>query len=117
MVATEMTSKGTVYNPVIVDFGLSKIFLFGERAIERVGTLVYSSPEILLKGYSHSFAADVWSAGVILYLMLVGFFPFFIPNARHEEIIYLIMRGNLNLTAPQFMTVSPPAKDLLIRML
>jgi serine/threonine protein kinase len=116
MIETENSSKGLIYRPIIVDFGLSKMFLQDERANERVGTLIYSSPEILLKGYTHSLSTDIWSTGVILHIMLTGTFPFFKPKVSSEEMIYLIVKGRLRLTAPEFARVTPPAKDLLSRI-
>jgi serine/threonine protein kinase len=61
--------------PKLIDFGLSTILLNGQTSKDRFGTLVYSSPEILL-GLEHSLATDVWSLGILLHMLFVGIFPF-----------------------------------------
>jgi serine/threonine protein kinase len=117
MIVTNETSRGPEYNPVIVDFGLSKVFLSGERNQDRVGTLVYSSPEMLLRGYSHGLSTDVWSAGVLLYILLSGAYPFIASPFCKVTITYLIVRGQVDMSSPAFHQVTPLAKDLLIKML
>jgi serine/threonine protein kinase len=79
--------------------------------------LLYNSPEILLVGFSHSFATDVWSAGVLLYIMLAGIFPFLSTPFNVQAITYLIIQGSYSLSTSAFNNVSPLAKDLVLRML
>lgn len=76
IVKTEVVVGGAVYKPVIVDFGLSKLFLTNERSTQSYGSLLFSSPEILLKGHSHTVMTDMWSLGVLLHVLLSGIFPF-----------------------------------------
>lgn len=60
----------------ICDFGYSK-HEFNSSAHSRVGTPIYMSPEIILGGTSYNiFKADIWSAGVVLYVLLSGRYPF-----------------------------------------
>jgi len=58
-----------------VDFGLSKVFVLGEKSTDRFGTLAFSSPEVLL-GKNHDIKTDIWSLGIVLYVLLSGIFPF-----------------------------------------
>uniref|UniRef100_A0A7S2GZG6 Calmodulin n=1 Tax=Helicotheca tamesis TaxID=374047 RepID=A0A7S2GZG6_9STRA len=58
----------------IIDFGLSKHFIPGERQHENVGTLYTAAPEVLRKNYDER--CDVWSIGVIAYVLLSGEAPF-----------------------------------------
>lgn len=103
---------------MLVDFGLAKLFLQNERSVERLGSLLFSSPEILLHDCSHGLATDVWSAGVLLHVMLGGFFPFMPAHQPSKETItYLIVRGHLELYSQAFKNVSRLGKDLLMRML
>jgi 5'-AMP-activated protein kinase, catalytic alpha subunit len=68
-----LDSKGEVK---ICDFGISKVVKKGEIMTEQCGTPAYIAPEFLRdKGYT-GFAADIWSAGVVLYAMLYGTVPF-----------------------------------------
>jgi serine/threonine protein kinase len=59
----------------LVDFGLAKIFGPHETCKEPFGTLCYVAPEILLQR-SYDKSVDIWSLGVILYLMISGTLPF-----------------------------------------
>ena len=56
----------------ICDFGVSKIVRPGEKMTEQCGTPAYIAPEILLDRGYEGFAVDIWSAGVVLFVMLYG---------------------------------------------
>lgn len=70
----------------LVDFGLSYYFKPGEVLTEKVGTPFYVAPEILNGG--HNEKCDIWSAGVLVYLLLVGYPPF--DGESDQEIFYKI---------------------------
>jgi len=60
----------------LTDFGLAKTLIPNEVTKEKVGSLNYMPPEILLKkAYDHK--VDVWSACIVIYAMLSGGQPFF----------------------------------------
>jgi calcium/calmodulin-dependent protein kinase I len=64
-----------VHQVKLTDFGLSKIIVPGEQMIESCGTPAYVAPEVLKKeGYGKE--VDLWSTGVILYMMLGRALPF-----------------------------------------
>ncbi|KAE8008031.1 hypothetical protein FH972_004580 [Carpinus fangiana] len=75
-----------------------------------VGTSYYVVPEVLM-GREYNEKVDVWSAGVILYIMLAMVPPFYGEFA--VEIFETVLRGNLRFPTRIFRTVSPVAKDLL----
>jgi serine/threonine protein kinase len=61
--------------PKIIDFGLAKVFLPWERSQDKFGTIAYCPPEILL-GNEHWSAADIWSLGVCMHVILTNRVPF-----------------------------------------
>ena len=70
-----MISKGEDSDVKIVDFGLSKMVGPAQLCTEPFGTLSYVAPEVLQqKPYGK--AVDVWSLGILAYLMMVGSLPF-----------------------------------------
>ena len=70
-----MTDDTDSATPKLVDFGLSKIIGPSETCTEPFGTLSYVAPEVLLqKPYDKS--VDLWSLGVIIYLLISGTLPF-----------------------------------------
>uniref|UniRef100_A0A8I7B2I1 Protein kinase domain-containing protein n=1 Tax=Hordeum vulgare subsp. vulgare TaxID=112509 RepID=A0A8I7B2I1_HORVV len=79
-----------------------------------VGTPYYVAPEVVAwREYGEK--VDVWSAGVVLYMMLSGAVPFY--GATAPEIFEAVLRGNLRFPPRAFAGVSPEAKDLMRRML
>ncbi|EEF40373.1 calcium-dependent protein kinase, putative [Ricinus communis] len=79
-----------------------------------VGTPYYAAPEVVL-GREYNEKVDVWSAGVVLYVMLAGIPPFY--GETVEEIFEAVIRGNLRFPPRIFRNVSPAAKDLLRKMI
>ncbi|XP_060215885.1 phosphoenolpyruvate carboxylase kinase 1-like [Lycium barbarum] len=98
----------------LADFGSAECFHEGQLMSGVVGTPYYVAPEVLA-GRNYSEKVDIWSAGVILYIMLAGVPPFYGDSAT--EIFEAVMRGNLRFPTRMFHSVSPAAKDLLRRML
>lgn len=64
----------------VIDFGISANKIDKLALIERVGTPYYIAPEVLLKNYDEK--CDIWSTGVIMYMMIVRTPPFKGDNAR-----------------------------------
>ncbi|CAN0904653.1 Phosphoenolpyruvate carboxylase kinase 1 [Linum grandiflorum] len=98
----------------LADFGSAEVVAEAAAATGVVGTPYYVAPEVLL-GREYGEKVDVWSAGVVLYIMLAGFPPFYGETA--VEIFDAVLRGNLRFPTMVFQSVSPGAKDLLRRML
>ena len=98
----------------LADFGSADWFGDGRPLSGIVGTPYYVAPEVL-SGRDYGEKVDVWSAGVILYLLLAGTLPFRGESA--VEIFEAVMRGNLRFPTRIFLGVSAEAKDLLRRMI
>ncbi|MFQ6646051.1 hypothetical protein Gotur_019047, partial [Gossypium turneri] len=96
----------------LTDFGSADVAPEVMRGV--VGTPFYVAPEIL-GGREYGEKVDVWSSGVVLYIMLAGFPPF--HGETVVEIFEAVLRGNLRFPVRVFQSVSPAAKDLLRKML
>ena len=95
----------------LCDFGVSKIIPKGQLINDSCGTPAFIAPEILKEKPYDPYAADVWSSGVVLYVMVNGFFPFRGVNESqlHESI--------LNGQYPKPKDVSNELNDLLSKIL
>ena len=80
---------------------------------ERVGTSYYIAPEVLEGFYDEK--CDIWSCGVILYVLLSGFPPF--NGETDEEIFEAIKKRDLIFPEDVFGSISEEAKDLIKKML
>ncbi|KAG5839783.1 hypothetical protein ANANG_G00208630 [Anguilla anguilla] len=100
--------QGTVK---LTDFGFSNHFQPGTMLMTSCGSLAYSAPEILLGEEYDAPAVDIWSLGVILYMLVCGKPPF--QETNDSETLTMIM--DCRYTVPPH--VSADCKDLIARML
>ncbi|KAG1347633.1 calcium-dependent protein kinase 20 [Cocos nucifera] len=96
-----------------IDFGLSVFFRPGERFTEIVGSPYYMAPEVLKRNYGPE--VDVWSAGVILYILLCGVPPFWAET--EQGVAQAIIRSVVDFKREPWPKVSDNAKDLVKWML
>ena len=97
----------------IIDFGAS-ILLKGRKKISfRFGTAYYIAPEVLKESYNEK--CDIWSIGVILYLLLTGSVPF--DGDNDDEIWKKIINQEINYSSPKLKSLSKEAKDFLKKLL
>ena len=96
-------------NPIkIADFGLSQNINYNKTLSSKVGTAYYVAPEILAGKYNEK--CDIWSAGVILYILLSGEPPF---NASNDNLIYAkIKKFDFSFPDNKWKNISKEAKDL-----
>jgi serine/threonine protein kinase len=110
-----MTSKDKDAEVKITDFGLSKIFDEQSSLMKTpCGTPGYIAPEVLhMRGYNHQ--CDVWSFGVIVYILLCGFPPFYADN--DAQLFEKIKKGQYEFLKPYWDPISDGAKAFVRRML
>ncbi|KAF7805235.1 phosphoenolpyruvate carboxylase kinase [Senna tora] len=101
-------------NLKLADFGSAEWFGDGRSMTGVVGTPHYVAPEVLL-GRDYNEKVDVWSSGVILYIMLSGTPPFYGESA--QDIFEAVLRANLRFPSRLFRSVSSAAKDLMRKMI
>jgi len=96
-----------------IDFGLSIFFKPGQIFNELVGSAYYVAPEVLKHRYGPE--CDIWSTGVILYILLCGMPPFW--HYSEKGIMEAVLKGEVDLMSDPWPQISDSAKDLVKRML
>ncbi|KAL7578727.1 hypothetical protein ACA910_015961 [Epithemia clementina (nom. ined.)] len=98
----------------IIDFGLSR---HDDAALgimqTKVGTPYYVAPEVLRREYTKS--CDIWSIGVITYILLCGYPPFY--GDSDTQIFESVKVGRFDFPSPEWDEISQSAKDFVIALL
>lgn len=108
-----LSSTGNASELKAIDFGLSSFFQPNEFLSDIVGSAYYVAPEVLKKHYSYQ--CDIWSCGVILYILLCGIPPFY---AESETAIFrAVIKGTIDFESHPWPSISTEAKDCVRKML
>ncbi|CAO2821096.1 unnamed protein product [Amaranthus hypochondriacus] len=97
----------------LADFGLATYIKPGQDLHRTVGSPFYIAPEVLSGGYTE--AADVWSAGVILYILLSAIPPFW--GKTKSKIFDSVRAADLRFPSEPWDRISESAKELIKKML
>ncbi|KAL6990783.1 Calcium-dependent protein kinase 15 [Sarracenia purpurea var. burkii] len=89
------------------------LLMSGKVFHELVGSAYYVAPEVLQRSYGKEI--DVWSAGVILYILLSGVPPFWAETDK--GIFDAILQGEIDFESQPWPSISNSAKDLVRKML
>ena len=108
-----LESKNADAEIKLIDFGLSKRFCLDKQMSERVGTIYTMAPQVIQGVYSNS--ADIWSVGVVTYMLLSGTKPFW--DKDRESIVKRIMKCKFTFDGPSWKHVSPEAKSFVSSLL
>ena len=93
----------------ICDFGTSKLIEKGTIEKKLVGSSYYIAPEVFTKNYNEK--CDIWSCGVILYILLSSRPPF--GGDNDSEIMEKVLKGKFDLVSPPFNIITKECKDLI----
>ncbi|KHG12664.1 Calcium-dependent protein kinase 4 [Gossypium arboreum] len=108
-----LVNKDDDFSLKAIDFGLSVFFKPDQIFTDVVGSPYYVAPEVLLKHYGPE--ADVWTAGVILYILLSGVPPFWAET--QQGIFDAVLKGDIDFYSDPWPVISDSAKDLIRKML
>jgi calcium-dependent protein kinase len=97
----------------IIDFGLSRHETDMGIMQTKVGTPYYVAPEVLRREYTNS--CDIWSIGVITYILLCGYPPFY--GESDTQIFESVKVGKFDFPSPEWDEISQSAKDFVLIML
>lgn len=98
---------------VLIDFGLSKHVEKSERLSQRVGSCYYIAPEVLSGGYDYR--CDIWSLGVLCYMLLSGSPPFF--GKTVEDVYEATLKQEPVFPDKKFRHISAKCMDFMRRLL
>jgi len=98
----------------IIDFGLARRHKRKDPPMESdVGTPRYMAPEVIRMKYRSS--CDLWSVGVVAYILLCGYGPF--DGDSDDEMEQNILNGTYSFPSEDWKGISPEAKDFIVRLL
>jgi len=97
----------------IIDFGIACRFVPGEVLTNTSGTAFYMSPQVIQGGYNE--LCDVWSSGVVLYILLCGYPPFM--GRTEDEILSRVCSGRYSFPENDWKGVTDDAKSLIGKLL
>lgn len=99
----------------IADFGLSKAFGGESKLTTSCGTPDYAAPEVLRMEGTYDKGVDLWSIGVITYVLLCGFPPFY--GKSQAMLFEKILNADFDFPEPEWTQISAEAKDFINHLL
>jgi len=99
----------------VIDFGLAKEFKPGSKELmkTKAGTPYYVAPQVLQGAYDEK--CDIWSCGVICYILLCGYPPFY--GDRDEDILRRVKKGDFDFPSPDWDEITSEGKNIIQSML
>jgi len=110
-----LKSKDNDFEVKIADFGLSS-FIDSQKMMQTAcGTPAYVAPEVLKSSGGYDKEVDLWSVGVITYILLCGFPPFHAESVR--GLLQVVIKGQYDFPSPYWDPISPDATDFISQLL
>jgi len=100
--------------PVLADFGIAARLAKGQKLSERVGSLGYAAPEVIM-GHKYSFEIDTFGAGGVLHFMIAGTPPY--TGKDKNKVMWKTCQGHLNLKRSPWNQTSGGCKEILQHLL
>ena len=108
--------KDDINSLKLLDFGLSLDRFESKNYLENCGTLVYMAPELFINNIKYTKGVDVWSVGIILYMLLMkGKNPFYNKKDTRQTVIKNIKNNSVSF--PDNIQISNMGKDLINKLL
>lgn len=108
-----LTSKDPEASIKVIDFGIADKLNSKRKITEVIGTPLFMSPEMFDGSYDEK--CDIWSSGVILFMMITGTVPF--TGSGVAQIKESVKAARIDFTKPVWAPISEELKDLLRKML
>ena len=113
LIETQQEKNNEYFHIKVIDFGTCEMLQRNKMLKEQIGTSFYIAPEVLTNSYNEK--CDLWSCGVILYILLCGSPPFY--GSCEEEIFNKIISCDYSFTQSVWMNISKEAKSLIKQLL
>jgi len=113
LIESEEEARKEFFTIKVIDFGTSDKLKKDQKFEEQIGTPLYIAPEVLSGSYNEK--CDLWSCGVIMYIMLCGVPPF--QGENDDEIYQKIKKNDVKFEEEIWDRISDKAKDLIKRFL
>lgn len=101
------------YKIKLIDFGSAKIYTTNQNENKIVGSAYYIAPEVLAGKYNEK--CDLWSCGVLLYVLLSGKIPFY--GKDQSAVLKKVKKTKYDMKKSPFDKISTEAKDLISKLL
>ncbi|KAL3935778.1 MAG: hypothetical protein SGBAC_008767 [Bacillariaceae sp.] len=108
-----MFGHPSTYSVKVIDFGLSRKYAMKEHLHDTVGTVYTMAPEVLKGDYTSK--VDMWSIGVIAFMLLSSSLPFYGKNRK--QVVRRILRGSFSFKGDRWNRISSAAKDFICKAL
>merc|ERR1719238_2215195 len=108
-------AEGSIGNVRLIDFGLCCPFERGTKMAKAAGTPYSVAPELVTAPVQYDHKCDAWSAGVVMYIMLSGQYPF--RGKTKDELLHAIRREPVSFKDKRWKKISKEAKTLMAELL